>query len=274
MTVVPITARPVPAARGRAVLLPLVAQETRRLLRHPVTLVGWAIFAGSAVHTVVWVGRAEPRTAYEAVEMLISFFPGIFLILSANLVASRDHRAGSDELLAAVPVRSDRRTAAQLLAAVPVALLGLAAVLVVHVAQLALDLYDGRPGAGQILQGPLTLGGAVCLGVMVARWSRARAAVLLTIVTMVMLNIWLNGMEERGAYFAPMFNWAEWGVFSGTWAGVFPGSPLWRLGYLAGLVGLAALGAMLPVSRRPRSVVGAGTAVLAVTALCGWRMLP
>jgi hypothetical protein len=253
-------------------VLALAAQETRRLLLHPVTLLGWAIFAANAGTNLVTGGNG-PRDAYETVETLLPFFPGILLILSANLVATRDHRAGSTELLAGVPVPTSRRTAAQLLAGVPVALLGLVVVLGVHLALLGQGRYVVAPGPGQILQGPLCLAGAVCLGTLVARWSTARVAILLVVVTMVMVNVLLNS-TTTGAYFGPMFNWAAYGLTDGAWAGLYAGSPLWRTGYLTGLVGLAAAGAMLPVSPRPRRVVGVGLAVLAFTAVSGVAMLP
>jgi len=262
------------AALPGGAVLALAAQETRRLLLHPVTLVGWALFTANAGFNLATGGNG-PRDAFETVETLVTFFPGMLLILSANLVASRDHRAGSTELLAGAPVPPLRRTAAQLLAGVPVALLGLAAVLVVHLAQLALGRYVVAPDPGQILQGPIALAGAVCLGTLVARWSTARVAILLVVVTMVMLNVLLNS-TTTGGYFGPMFNWAAYGVTNGAWAGLYDGSPLWRLGYLLGLVGLAALGALLPVAPRPgrARLGGAGLVVLGLTAACGWLMLP
>lgn len=270
MTALALAPRPEVPTAGAVVTL--AAQEARRLLLHPVTLVGWALFAANVVQTLVTGGHG-PRDGYEVVETLVTYFPGILLILSANLVASRDRRAGSTELLAGVPVAPQQRTVAQLLAAVPVALLGLVLVLAAHAAQLALARYVAAPGPGQILQGPICLAGAVCLGTMVARWSGARVAILLVVVGMVMLNVLLNS-TSTGAYFGPMFNWAAYGTTNGAWAGLYDGSPLWRLAYLSGLVGLAALGALLPGARRPSRVVGAGLVVLGATVLCGWLMLP
>ncbi len=254
-----------------APLLVLAAAESRRLALHPVTLVGWAIFLFSAVREVLVT--SGPRPAYESVEMLVSFYPGVLLLLAGQLIASRDHRAGADELLGAVPVRADRRTAAVLLAALPQAMLGVIVVLLVHGAHLLRGNYQAAPGAEMILQGPITLAGAVCLGVMVARWSTSRAAILVVIVAMVLVNAWLNNLTT-GAYFGPMFNWAQWGVSSADWAGIFRGSPLWRLGYLGGLVALAALGALLPVVRRPQLIVVLGLVVLVWTGISGWSMLP
>lgn len=140
---------------------------------------------------------------------------------------------------------------------------------------LHLERYDGKPApsVGQLLQGLLTLAGAVLLGVMVARWTTARMAVVLVIVAMVAANIFINALEN-GQYFGPMMGWARWGSYPEAWGGLFPGSPEWRIGYLLGLCALAALGALLPVVKRPRRVVVAGLIALGWTALCGWLMLP
>ena len=41
--------------------------------------------------------------------MMLTFFPGVLMVLSANLVATRDRRADSDELLAPLPGRAEER---------------------------------------------------------------------------------------------------------------------------------------------------------------------
>ena len=257
---------------GVPAILSLARQEARRVVLHPVTLVGWGLFILNAVmNLVVDYG---PRSAYETVDTVISFYPGVLLILVGNLVASRDNRAGTLEVLAALPVQAGARTAALLAAAVPAAVVGLFLVLLVHVANLVLDRYEVAPGVGPILQGSVTLAGAVLLGVMVARWSPARMAIVLAVVAMVAVNMWLNSLEDSASLFGPMMGWARWGVYAESWGGLFAGSPGWRVGYLLGLCGLAALGAMLPVVSRPRRIVCAGLPVLALTALCGWLQLP
>lgn len=255
-------------------LFPLARLETRRILLHPVSLLGWAcLLAGLVVSAVNDMG---PRHAHEVVDTLMSFYPGVMLILVGNLVATRDHRAGSGEMLAALPVRARGRTLALLAAAVPPALLGLLLLLGAHAVNVHLERYDGKPhpSIGQFLQGPLTLVGAVVLGVMVARWTTARMAVVLVLVALVAANVWMNAREDNFAYFGPMMGWARWGAYAEAWGGMYAGSPEWRIGYLLGLCTLAALGALLPLVRRPRRVVVAGFAVLGLTALCGALMLP
>lgn len=255
-------------------LLPLARLESRRILLHPVTLLGWGFLSWALAITVP--RDHGPRNAHEMVDTLITFYPGIMLILVGNLVATRDHRAGSLEMLRAVPMRARERTAALLLAALPPAVVGLAVVLAAHAINLSLGRYDGhdQPSVGQFLQGPVTLAGAVLLGVMVGRWTTARMAAVLVVVAMVAANVWLNGQEETYAYFGPMMGWARWGAYAEAWGGMYAGSPEWRLGYLLGLCGLAALGALLPVVKRPRLVVLAGLVVLGLTALCGALMVP
>lgn len=255
-------------------VLPLARLEVRRILLHPITLLGWAVLAFNLVASLTT--DYGPRHAHELVDTLMTFYPGVMLILVGNLVATRDHRAGSLETLAALPLRARERTAAQLVAALSTAVVGLVVVLVVHLLNLGLDRYDGHqePGVGQLLQGPVSLVGAVALGVMVGRWTTARMAIVLVVVGMVAVNVWLGAQEGTYAYFGPMMGWARWGAYAEAWGGLFGGSPAWRLGYLVGLCVLAGLGAMLTVVRRPQRVVLAGLVVLVATAACGALMLP
>lgn len=254
-------------------LLVLARQESRRLLLHPISLVGWAVFLVGAVVTMV--RDFSPSGSWEAVDMMLSFYPGVLLILVGNLAASRDERAGSSEMLAALPVGRDRRTAALLLAATTQAALGLVVIAAVHGANLLRDAYVLSPSVWHVMQAPITLAGAVLLGVLAARWLPARGTVVVLMLGIVVLNAWLNS-QESGRYFGPAMSWAAWSPTAGEpwWAGVFPGSPAWRDGYLLGLTVLAGLGAMLTVTRRRRTVVVLAVVVLALTALCGWRMLP
>lgn len=244
---------------------------------HPVSLVGWAIYLFVIVRATLDV-EAGPREAFSNADSLLTAYPGMFLILLGNLLAHRDLRAGTTELLGSLPVRAADRTRALLLVALPVLAVGVAASFVVHWTNQATDRYNtdaagAVPELPHLLQAPITLAGALSLGVMVARWSSARVAIVLAIVVMVVVNAWLNNQDE-GIYFGPMMSWADWGPNIDLWQRRLPGNPWWHLGYLAGLTSMAALGSLLVVSRRPSRVLALGLFALGFTALSGWAMLP
>jgi hypothetical protein len=261
------------AAPARALLPALAAQETRRLLLHPVMLVAFAIClvaAGDAVLT-----QPLAREAFEAVGSLVSFYPGMFAILAANLVATRDVRAGSADLLGPLPGRPVERVAALCLAALVPALICLVLVA-------GLDAYflaDGRfveaPSAWHVLQGPVTVAGACLLGIMLGVWAPARGTAVIALVAMVAVNVWLAGLGDDGRLFGPMMAWAAWGPGTGdAWAGLLPGSPAGHVVYLVGLCGLAGSAALLRVADRRTPVVLLGLASVAVSVAGGIGQLP
>lgn len=267
---------PLPAGRrmflGSAVVLTrLAVQELRRIVLHPISLAGWGLLAFEVVQTFV---RDEgPRVAFTTIDSLLTFDPGVMLILVGNLVASRDRRAGSEELLASLPSGPVLRTLALQVAAVATAVIGLVVVLAIHVVHLLLGRYEQAPSAWHLLQAPVTLAGAVLLGVLVARWFRARTAAAVVIAAVVVGNIAVHAVED-GEYFGPMMSWARWGTYPENWAGTVPGSVGWHVGYLVGLCAMAALGALLVVARRRVPVLLGGLAAVGFTVLCGWAQLP
>jgi hypothetical protein len=252
------------------VVAPLARQEGGRLLRHPVTVLAFAVF----VLELGLSARSEggPREAFETVVSLPSFFPGVLMILAANLVATRDLRARSGELLDSLPSSAGVRTAGLLVA-------GLAPAAACLVGVLGLDLvltlrgeFVESPDAWQVMQGPVTVLGACALGTMVGRWVTAPPAVLVVMVGVVAANLWLSALG-RGALFGPMFPWVRWGTQPEEWAGTLDGSSLWHVVYLLALCALAACGALLRDVRRP-SVVLASCCCLVLVASAGFWQLP
>jgi hypothetical protein len=226
---------PMPATRPVRLLVPvLAAHEALRLLLHPVMLAGFVVFFLVTADMVV--SGTSPLEAFEGVGSMLGFYPGVFAILAANLVATRDLRAGSQDLLAPVPARPAERVAALSLAAIAPALV--AAVLVV-----ALDayfLFDNRlaeaPTLWHLAQGPVAVLGGSLLGIM---------------------------------------QWGEWGPYNGDlWVGFLPGSPAGHIVYLAGLCGMAASAAQFRVTRRRPTVVVLGLLSLAVATAGGILQLP
>ena len=253
------------AARPVGSLVPALArQEARRLLLHPLTLVGFAIFLVNASATLL--EDYGPRSAFETTNMVLSFYPGLLLVLAANLLATRDRRADSDELLAPLPGRAEERFLAQALAALAPATVGLAAVLALHAAYLATDRYVVVPTPWHLLAGPVTLVGACLFGSMLGVWVPGRAAGVVGLVALVVANVWLDNTAGYRPLGAAM-SWARWGLYPDAWAGVVAGSPALHVGYLVSLSAMAFAAAWVRVaSRRTPAVVLGVVAFLAAAA--------
>ncbi len=263
--------RLVTAAPDRAVVPALARLEARRLLLHPLVLLGFGIWLLNAVRALVADGG--PREAFETIDSMMSFYPGIFLILAANLVATRDLRAGSREILAPVPGRPGERVLALILASLAPALVGLLLVSALHM-YFALDgRFEVTPSVWHVVQGPVTLLGASLLGIMLATWAPARGAAVIALVGMVALNVWLAGLED-GMLFGPMMTWPVWGMWAERWGGLWPGDPWGHVVYLLGLCGMAAAAALVRVSDRRRPVVVVGLCAVATAVAGGIAQLP
>jgi hypothetical protein len=261
-----VTATPV-----RALVPTLARQEARRLLLQPLVLLGfalWLLNAGLAI-----VDDGGPRVAFETIDSMISFFPGVFLILAANLLATRDRRADAEHLLAPLPARAQDRTLALMLAALAPALVALGLVLALHGYFLLDGRYHVAPGVWHVLQGPVTVLGASLLGIMLAAWAPARGSAVIAMVALVAGNVWLAGLQH-GMLFGPLITWPIWGPFPEAWAGTFEGSPMWHVGYLIGLCGMAAAAALVRVADRRRPVVAFGLLALTTAVLSGIAQLP
>lgn len=194
-------------------------------------------------------------------------------MLAANLLASRDRRAESEEMLAPLPGRPEERVRAQALAALAPAVLGAVCAFAVHGYLLAADRYVVEPSVWHVLAGPVALLGACLLGQLVALWLPARGAVAVVLVGVVVLNAWLEGNGDS-RLFGPATFWARWGADADAWAGLLPGSAALHLAYLAGLCGLALAGSLLRVAERRAPAVLLGLAALVVTVGAGVGQLP
>ncbi|HLS39677.1 MAG TPA: hypothetical protein VK038_02820 [Ornithinicoccus sp.] len=270
-TTTPVT-RALPRPR-RGVVLSLARQEGRRLLRHPVMLAGLTLYLGLAVWGLVT--DPSPRTSLSILTYLPSFGPGVFGILAANLLASRDARAGSTEVLSPAPARAQERVLAQCLACLAPTLLVLGTTLVLWGGLTALGRWEDAPALGHLLQGPLTVAGGTLLGVALAVWAPFRATGVVALVVMVMANLWLGGRDDGGMLFGPMVDWAAWGAFhQDRWVGFVPGDPGWHAVYLAGLGLAAAAGAVVRVAERRAPVVAVLAAAVGLAVLGGIGQLP
>jgi hypothetical protein len=263
------------AVRGPAVptqRLPttLSGFQAVRLLRHPVSLVGLAL----TVFVMILSSRNSSRDAFSTVSSVPIFYFGIFAFFAANLVASRERRAHSDELLAPVPTSDQRRTAAMLAATLAPAAVIAVLVSVAHVLQLAAHRYQVAPGIWHIGEAPVCVLGAGLLGVAVARWLPIRGASFVVMVALIVWNVWASNQPTDYHSLGLYVDWPVWGLGSG-WAGLYPGSPPWHVAYLLALCGLAAVAAMIPGAGRHRRVyVGVGLALAVLVGVCGTAQLP
>jgi hypothetical protein len=250
----------------------LARAEARRLLRHPVMLVGFGLWIAVTVDSL----RHDLRVvqAFETITASISFFPGVPAILAAHMVATRDRRAGTVELLTSAPVRLEARVRALLLSSFVPAALALLLNAALTTALVVRDEFAQVPTVWHVAQGPLTVLGACLLGTMIGVWAPSPVAPVVSMVALVAGHIVI---AERGSaqLFGPAVFWADWGVYDGSiWVGLHPGSAPWHLGYVAGLCGLAAAGALLRVAAPRGPVLVLGLGALALTVVAGVAQLP
>jgi hypothetical protein len=251
----------------------LAVGEARRLLTHPVMLTGLALWVFVSGNTLL-DGDRRPLDVFEAVSSALSWVPGLFAILAAYLVATREQRAGTLDVLGSLPAREPERVRALCLASLAAGLLALVLNLGLAAALLAQDAFYEAPSIVHLLQGPLTVVGAVLFGVLLAVWAPVALSPALGVVAMVALHVAADGERVVGLLVPTVF-WADWGRTEGQlWEGYIAGSTGWHDVYVAGLCGLAATAALVRVTPRPRGTVVLGLAALAVTLVGAFLQLP
>lgn len=258
-----------PGARSWPVPVVLGLSEGVRIVRHPIAVVGGALM----VVLVLVVGDNGTRDAFEVLSTGPTFFYGVSVYFAANLVASRDRRARSGELLAATSSPVTDRVAGLCVAAAVPAVVTTAFVLLVHVMNLARDLYFVVPGVWHMAQAPMTVLGGALLGIMVARLTSVPGAALLGMVAMFAWNIWVSNHTSDIQTLGTYMSWALWAPHA-DWAGMETGSPGWHVAYLAALCAMAATGAFLRESRRTWRVLVVGAGCTAAAVAAGVLQLP
>jgi hypothetical protein len=259
------------AAASPGVVPQLARSEAWRLVCHPVMLVGFALWVAVTVDS--FLHEITVVQAFEMVTASTSFFPGVPAVLAAHMVATRDVRAGTVELLTSAPVRVEARVRALLVASFVPAAIALLLNAALTTTLLLRDQFAQAPSVWHVAQGPLTVLGACMLGTMIGVWAPSPVAPVVSMVALVAGHVVI---AERGsAYlFGPAVFWADWGIYDGSvWVGLVPGSVSWHLGYVLGLCGLAAAGALARVAVRRGPVVALGIAALALTGLAGVAQL-
>lgn len=250
----------------------LALAEARRLLLHPVMLTGFGLWA-LGTSSLFWGDDPRPLDVFEAVGSVLSWTPGIFAILVGYLVATREHRAGTLDVLSAVPAREPDRVRALCLASLAPGLVALVLNLALTGLLLSRDMFAETPSVAHLLQAPLNVVGAVLLGVLVAVWAPVPIAPALAVVGMVGFHVAFEDTAKVGLLKPTVF-WADWGPTGGElWHGYIAGSAAWHDVYVVGLCGLAACAALVRLSR-PAALVATGFGALAVTVLAAVLQLP
>lgn len=261
-----------PGVRPLPPVLVLAGREGRRIALHPLTLLGLAFWTVGVVN----LSGDGPRDAFEIVNAGMTSFIGVPVYFAANLVASRDRRARSGELLAPHPVTERMRLHALLLAAFVPALAALALVQLTFTVQRSLGHFLVEPTFWHLASGPATVLGAALLGIQVSRWFPVPGAAAVVMVAIFAWNVFTSNSGDRWAPLGTFHTWARWDESgrSSVWAGLTPGSPGWHVAYLLGLCAMAATGALLPGAASKRRVLAAGAALTVLTAGFAIAQLP
>jgi len=265
-TPVPAATSPVAPAPRAALRWALARVEGRRLIAHPLFVLGMAV---SILFTVV--GGSDGGGGLMALSGGIFLFvgAGLWTFVVACLATSRERRDGAEDFYLGQPMAPRLRIEAALLSTAWPALAGTALIAVAAITiagpDLTLDSGDHhRPLRPlELAQGPVYLMFVGCLGVFVGSWTKRAYPALLGAVIL----------------FMPPVAWLPWFVYGDdvsrdVWdrdwlAGAAVG---WHVVGIAGLAALAAAGAMARHDRRPRVALIALAALAAAVAgiSLGW----
>lgn len=272
-----------PTAEGWPTLRALAVAEARRFARHPLFLLGIAILLIPMADSVIRQngGGANPMVG----TLYIAFLIGVlgFVVahrLTTSLLRSRD-------LALTAPVDRQYRTLALCLACLVPALAGVV-VAVFMLANAAIWPPVGDPPSASVAwfrdypavdvlatlvaMGPVAALGGPLLGVAVARWAPFRGSALVGVVTLVFLTMLPSESPSPWRFLSAWPVMVNEYVKEGEGGPIVRSSfvpgvePVWILGFLLCLCGLAAVAALLrdPEHRRPLLGAGAGLAVGAV----------
>jgi hypothetical protein len=219
--------------------------------------------------------HSSPLDDYQGLTMLTALILGPLTFFAANLVASRERRAGSIDTLAGTPITLRSRTAAVLLAVLGPTALTVVLIAATFVTYRALGAHPPRwPTVPELAVPPATVLGAGLIGVMTARWLPVPGGAA---VVMIGLVLWVQFssyqmLHETAMSLAP-FRELDINDGHGHVTGYFKGSLSWHIAYILCLDVMAAIGALLATPGRRAPLLAVGAAVVGAAVLTGWVQL-
>jgi hypothetical protein len=255
----------------RRAMLALGRAEAVRLLRHPATIAGLLLFAGSEIFP--WLtGQANRFPVLPERDSSTQFLALLVLgggaLIAANLAALRADRHATTALYDTLVLPRPWRTGAFLLSVVPFAVV-VAVLIGTRIALLAvLPTAAGRPDPYELALHPAVVLLFGVAGVLLARLAKTVvvAPLLLLTTAVAVLAGGLPSLPGQVRWLLPV-------------AMEEPPMPLpsdletrpagWHLAYVAGLVALVAVAALAAAGARGRRLGVAGVAGLTVAVLTG-----
>lgn len=254
-----------PAPGGLRVVLALAWAETRRLLRHPLVVLGAAASLALAASGFAGTAAVLDRDSVVLVGTLLPLAAAV--MLAAHGLATRHRRARTTELLDSLPTRGVTRVAGEAIAGIGPILVALA-LLAAGMAYLAV----GEPiGSWQWLElaiAPAMVAFAHMLGIVLGQWLPSRVTPVVVLVGMFYLHAWAH--PHVGADITPLLSALapyhaldEWVPYAWQLR-----APAAELAWLLGITGVLLLAALLR-HERTRALVTTGVLVLAVAVVAG-----
>lgn len=263
-----------PDAAGWPTVRALAWVEAKRFARHPLFLLGLAIILIPMGDTLVRQngGGANPMVG----TLYIAFLIGVLGFVVAHRLTTSMLR--TRDLATTAPVNRQERTLAMCLACLVPAIAGVA-VAVFMLVTAAVWVPVGDPPSATVAwfrdypavdvlstlvaMGPVAALGGPLLGVAVASWAPFRGSALLGVVTLVFLTMVPSELATPWRALSAWPTLVDEHIVEGGGPIVrstfVPGvEPIWVLGYLLCLCGLAVVAALLRDPGRRRQLLGAG----------------
>lgn len=266
----------------RATLLALARADARRYARHPLFVIPCVLLLVAAVADQV---QDNDGTNPMIPTMTTALLIGVFGFVVAHRLTTSLLR--TRELAGTVPVGQQERTLSLCLACLVPFAVGIAGAVYMLVTN-AISPPDGIPPSAPVtwfgdypavdvlaalfLMGPLATLGGPLLGVAVARWAPFRGSAMLGVVVLVVATA-IPASDARGSAVRLASAWPiltdEHVVDGRNLSSTFVPEiePIWALGWVLCLCGLAVVAALLrdPGHRRQLLVAGGVLAVAAAT---------
>jgi hypothetical protein len=274
-----------PAAVGvsRATLMTLARADARRYARHPLFVIPCVVLLVSAVADQL---QDNDGTNPMIPTMTTALLIGVFGFVVAHRLTTALLR--TRELAGTVPIDQQTRTLSLCLACLVPFAVGIAGAVYMLVTN-AISPPDGIPPSAPVtwfgdypavdvlatlfLLGPLATLGGPLLGVAVARWAPFRGSALLGVVVLVVATA-IPASDEHGSSARLASAWPilmdEHVVNGRNLSSTFVPEiePIWALGWVLCLCGLAVVAALLRDPGHRRQLLIAGGALTVAAAAC------